>query len=114
MDRSDVGKAAIWRDRLRRFHASATTVSRFCQAEGVSVPTFYAWRKKLGSSGGARPVFKQVVVTPSVLVQPCLRVRLASGAEIEADAGNLELIRAVVGELARAECAFVAQENRTC
>ena len=89
------------------------TVARFCEVERVSQPSFYQWRKRLAAvddgARGARPVFQQVVVTPAV-GPPALRVRLASGAEIEVDAGHLEVIRAVVGELVRAECEFAGEE----
>jgi transposase-like protein len=118
MDRVESGKAAVWRDRLRRFRASGMTVARFCEFERVSQPSFYQWRRKLESRNSAaakaRPVFQQVVVAPAAAVSPGLRVRLASGAEIEVGAGNLEVIRAVVGELARAECEFAAEEDAAC
>lgn len=117
MGRAESGKAAVWRERLRRFRASGMTVARFCEVEGVSVPSFYQWRRKLDSiaaSPDARPVFQQVVVAPAAASRPGLRVRLASGAEIEVAGGNLELIRAVVGELARAECEFAAGEDPAC
>ena len=118
MGQSESGKAVEWRERLRRFDASGRTVQRFCQAEGVSVASFYAWRRKLdaahGARGGTRPVFQQVVVTPAARGASGLVVRLASGAEIEVGAGHLDVIRAVVGELARAECEFAAQEDVSC
>lgn len=111
MGRGVSGAAVVWRERLRRFRASGMTVARFCEVEGVSQPSFYQWRKRLADDSGrtARPVFQQVVVTPTV-GSPALRVRLASGTEIEVDAEHLEVIRAVVGELARAECEFAAEE----
>jgi len=114
MDRAESRKEAAWRDRLRRFRASGMTVARFCELERVSLASFYQWRRKLESRSGAaaRPVFQQVVVTPAVASG--LRVRLASGAEIEVAAGNLDVIRAVVGELARAECEFAAEEDAAC
>ena len=129
MARLETGKAAVWRERLRRFAASGMTVSRFCHAEGVSVPSFYQWRRKLSSAkaapassapataspaSAARPVFQQVVVTPGAAALAGVRVRLASGAEIEVAAGHLDAIRAVIGELARVECAFAAGEHGAC
>lgn len=39
--------AKLWQDRLRRFVASQSTVTQFCQNEGVSQPSFYKWKKKL-------------------------------------------------------------------
>jgi hypothetical protein len=84
----------------------------------VSQPSFYAWRRKLrgdaASAGELRPAFQPVVVTPAAVGAPGLVVRLASGAEIEVSAGHLEVIRAVVGELARVECAFAAGEDAAC
>ena len=113
MGRGESRAAVVWRERLRRFRASGLTVARFCEVEGVSQPSFYQWRKRLATvDDGARtgrPVFQQVVVTPGV-GSPALRVRLVSGTEIEVDAGHLEVIRAVVGELARAECEFAVEE----
>ena len=40
-----------WRDRLRRFTRSKLSVAEFCRREGVSVPSFYHWRKKLRATG---------------------------------------------------------------
>lgn len=136
MVRRETGKAAEWRERRRRFGASGMTVTRFCELEGVSAPSFYVWRRKLtagmarpatatptaaaapaattAAANTARPVFQQVVVTPGAAALAGVRVRLASGAEIEVAAGNLDAIRAVVGELARVECAFAAGEHGAC
>ena len=36
-----------WIERLQRFHNSNLTVAQFCQAEGVSVPAFYQWKRQL-------------------------------------------------------------------
>lgn len=43
----DLVKWEVWRRRLRAFDREDTPVSRFCQREGVSVATFYLWRRKL-------------------------------------------------------------------
>ena len=40
-------KWEVWRRRLRAFDREDTPVTRFCQREGVSVATFYLWRRKL-------------------------------------------------------------------
>lgn len=45
---SDVAKVALWRERLCRWEAAGVKTAEFCQAEGVSPPSFYAWRRKLG------------------------------------------------------------------
>ena len=44
---SDPQLARQWRDRLLRFERCPHTVSEFCQLEGYSAASFYAWRRKL-------------------------------------------------------------------
>lgn len=55
---SDPVKLAAWRERLKRFSSCGLAVTRFCAREGVSVASFYYWRKKLGANGrrGSRPL----------------------------------------------------------
>jgi hypothetical protein len=36
-----------WAERLARFVAAGQTVTAFCADEGVSVPSFYTWKRKL-------------------------------------------------------------------
>ena len=38
----------VWRDRLARYRKCSLTVKEFCRQEGVSDPSFYQWRKRLG------------------------------------------------------------------
>jgi hypothetical protein len=105
-------KAALWRDRFRRQSRSGLPVARFCSEEGVSVPSFYAWRKKMASPGPtsrstpkpacqrAAParVFQSLTVAAA---RPALSIRLPGGVELQVPAENLDLIRVVIGELAR-------------
>jgi hypothetical protein len=52
MSRSlDSTKPAVWRARFERFFDCGLAVARFCAREGVSVASFYLWRKKLGAHG---------------------------------------------------------------
>lgn len=124
--RSDTGKHAEWRERLERFSRSGLTVARFCGGEGVSVASFYHWRKKLGQAAprrrgpAGRGAFRQVAVVraPAAVVPagpagapagPALvpaasrvSIQLPCGTRIEVDAKQLDALRAVVGEVARA------------
>ena len=53
---TDGEKRWEWSERLRRFERCDLTVAAFCEAEGVSLPSFYQWRKRLGARGRqARP-----------------------------------------------------------
>ena len=116
---SDTGKHAEWRKRLERFSRSELTVARFCSGERVSVASFYHWRKKLGQAAlrrrvPARPgTFRQIAVVPAVsglvpalpTVVPAasrVSIQLPCGTRIEVDAEHLDVVRAVVGEVARA------------
>ena len=42
-------KTDFWRSALQRQPHSGLTVKDFCQSIGVSVPSFYAWKKKLNA-----------------------------------------------------------------
>ena len=109
--RPDAGIRAAWRKRLKRFSRSGLTVARFCGGEGVSVASFYHWRKKLGQAAlrrcaSGRPgVFRQVTVIPAAPVvissASSVSIRLPCGTRIEVDAEHLDAVRAVVGEVAR-------------
>jgi hypothetical protein len=37
----------LWLDRLNRQAASQLTVAEFCAREGVSLPSFYQWKRRL-------------------------------------------------------------------
>lgn len=48
MERGVAGaKRREWVDRLRRFSSLNVSVADFCDAEGVSVSSYYVWRRKL-------------------------------------------------------------------
>jgi len=47
MARKNTGEAELrWREILQRHAGSGVSVRAFCASEGVSQPSFYAWRKK--------------------------------------------------------------------
>lgn len=50
----DFRKVAEWRARFERFQRAGKSVAWFCRGEGVSVPSFYQWRKKLASASASR------------------------------------------------------------
>ncbi len=45
MNRTETAK--LWTERLQRFEQAQTAVAQFCNAEGVSQPSFYYWKRKL-------------------------------------------------------------------
>lgn len=57
-------QARAWEGLLRQFPASGLTIREFCRRRGVSEPSFYAWRRRLGG-GRAVPLFVPVRVAAS-------------------------------------------------
>jgi len=111
--RSGQDRVGVWGERLRRYERAGQTVADFCRREGVSVPSFYQWRKRLASSivqpstGATRrapqtPVFQQVMLTRGAVVA----VELPSGVRMELPAEQVQLVRAVVAELLEAEASY--------
>lgn len=41
-------KSQQWVDRLQRFQVLGQTAVDFCRDEGISLPSFYQWKRKLG------------------------------------------------------------------
>jgi hypothetical protein len=120
-------KVQEWTERLARYRNSEMSVAQFCDAEGVSSPSFYQWQRKLGkrsvsagsvkdsaASSTDRPgAFQAVQVTPSqplmaardlaaappAFTRPVLTVWLPGGIQVQV-ADNLPVISAVMRELA--------------
>ena len=57
-----------WRERLSEFEGSGLSVAGFCDSIGVSVKTFYKWRRKFRDEAAtSRSSFFLVVLEPSKL-----------------------------------------------
>jgi hypothetical protein len=99
----DRAKVALWRERLARSRTSDLSIAAFCQGEGVTTASYYAWRRKLGVAR-ARPAkpkqraFQQLVVSG---LAPALTARLPGGVELEIPSGQEAALRTVVSELVR-------------
>lgn len=77
-------RLALWQERLTRFAATDQTVAEFCRREGVSTPSFYQWKKKLGKKKLARqapPPF--VPLTLSMPRQQATTLTLPGGASLD-------------------------------
>ena len=72
----------LWADRLHRFGTAGTTVTAFCQAEGVSVPSFYHWKKQLAPTrvvASQAPTILPVRLTSAAQPAAAVEVVLATG-----------------------------------
>lgn len=75
---SDPVKVRQWKERLKRFGKSNQSVVKFCEAEGVSQPSFYQWKKKLAGGVNAKPA-RQPKRRKPTSAPAFHRVRISSG-----------------------------------
>lgn len=88
----------LWSGRLARFSAAEQSVAAFCATEGVSVNSFFYWKRRLAApsvpDGG--PLFLPVRVTPASPVE----VVLPSGALLRIAPGcDLAFVRSLLDAL---------------
>jgi hypothetical protein len=100
------GTRQAWIARLERFANGALTVAAFCRREGLSVPSFYYWKRQLAGD----------LASPSADTARLLPVRLApgpmpldlllpSGAILRLTPGcDLDFVRTVVATLGEPTC----------
>ena len=75
----------LWHQRMERFARCGLSIAAFCRSEGVSQPSFYAWRRRLHNES---PRFLPVRVIPpaaapvEVLLPSGCVLRLAPGCEL--------------------------------
>jgi transposase len=85
-----------WVERLARFRSAEQTVAAFCAAEGVSVPTFYQWKRTLAAEvpPAAPPTFVPVrIAAPAV---GPIELVLSGGAVVRFPAGTDPVVIAAV------------------
>jgi transposase len=76
-----VSRREAWGDRMRRYGRCQLTVAQFCRDEGVSVPSFYQWKRKLADSSEAKqPAFIPLATTKSLALAT---LKLPGGGLIE-------------------------------
>jgi len=104
------GRAA-WAERLARFAQSGLSPIQFCAAEGLALPSFYAWRRRLAADnpgpaarpGDAHPGPRLVPVSlgPAAAVE----LVLPGGAVLRLGPGcDLAFVRALIEALGGAPC----------
>jgi hypothetical protein len=123
----------VWSSRLRRFETCGLTVTKFCDDEGISVASFYHWRKRLATEKAdsklspacvpvrATPAIKKdsVPSLPFVPVQvrpaavAAIEIHLPNGARVCLPGGEAELLRVAIESAARAYGAILLEAG-TC
>lgn len=110
--KSDPAKLRQWTRRLKRFAKSESTVATFCRSEGVSVASFYQWKRKLTTQPGGKgrrlrrdqavDQAKSIAFEPVRIVDPevCTGVTVRLGDGIVVDLGHdASTIQRVVDQL---------------
>ena len=100
--RPDPTLQRLWRQRLQRFERSGLSVVAFCAKEGVSVPSFYAWRRRL-----RMPVEQAARLVPVRLFPGAAPVELVlpGGLVLRLQPGcDLDFVRSVVATLGERPC----------
>lgn len=95
-------KVREWRRRMARFERSQQSVAEFCRKEGVSAPSFYQWRKRLGQGAGVAEGasgFRPVRLVPSAGVV----VQWPGGTQLHVATSDPQTLRVVIGMLARVD-----------
>jgi hypothetical protein len=99
----------LWRQRLARFESSGLSAPAFCAQEGVPLPSFYAWRRRLNGPTAQRPTGPgpaDARFVPVRVADPApVEVRLASGATLRLAPGcDLDFVRSLVAALGGRPC----------
>ena len=107
-------KAVAWQQRVQRFAGAGMTLERFCKKEGVSVSSFYRWQRKVGEQpeiagdDERTPAFRAVHVTSDAT----MAIQLAGGTRVAVPAANLDVVRAVLGEILRHDAKLGCEGSR--
>ena len=113
LSRSRAATRQTWVERLARFPDSGLSPAQFCTQEGVSLPSFYAWKRRLATAardpatavppaGEAGPRLLPVrLPTPAALPE----LVLPGGAVLRIPPGSdLAWVRSLVEALGGAPC----------
>ena len=102
--RPDPALRALWQQRLTRFARSGLAAAAFCAQHNLSLPSFYAWRRRLRPTASTAeaprllPVQLLAASAPVELLLPGgLTLRLAPGCD-------LAFVRVLVGVLGTPSC----------
>lgn len=114
-------KSREWRRRLLRFEKYPSTIKEFCRREGVSEPSFYLWRKRLGMKDASKPTpahLRAPDESPAgfrpvrLLTASSLTAHLPGGMRMVVPMSEPDGLRAVVDALARVDAEL--REARPC
>ena len=77
----------FWQMAIEIWQASGMSVSKFCEAEGLSESSFYIWRKKLAQVDNAE-TDKQKKLSPSAFIEVAIPEDNPAALELILSSGN--------------------------
>jgi transposase-like protein len=81
-------KERFWRSKLRKWQSRGGSVREFCQREGLSEPSFYAWRKVIEERDGKLPANQAPAFLPMLVQQQAAQAGQAADFVIELHGGR--------------------------
>lgn len=106
--RSRADREQFWRDLIERQQQSGQSIREFCDSEGVSQPSFFAWRKRLRLENGqpqSRFVPVQIDMLDSVRRAGRIEILLSDGKCVRVQPGfDEQTLIAVLSVLERSPC----------
>jgi hypothetical protein len=94
-----LAKLEAWRKRLGRKSASRLSVAEFCRREGVSVQSFYYWKRRLGGPLAAQPAAFVPVRIVEAPASSSVEIELPNRARVRVP---LEIARERLAEIVQA------------
>ena len=77
----------FWQMAIETWQASGMSVSKFCEAEGLSESSFYIWRKKFAQADDAE-TGKQKKLSPSAFIEVAIPKNDPASLELVLSSGN--------------------------
>jgi hypothetical protein len=111
--RPDPALVDLWRQRLMRFERSSMSAVAFCVKEGVSTPSFYAWRQRLRQTPAQQATHPTVPPADVAHLVPVHVLPAAAPVEVVLPGGmvlrltpgcDLDFVRALVATLGERPC----------
>lgn len=113
LPRSRASARQDWVERLARFSSSGLRPAEFCAAEGVSLPSFYSWKRRLATESRSAATAATADPTPGPRLLPVrlpsapalVELVLPNGTVLRVPAGcDLGFLRSLVEALGDAPC----------
>lgn len=111
--RPDPALRLLWQERLERFERSGLSAPVFCAGQRLSLPSFYAWRRRLRQPPAERAARPAVAPADAARLVPIRVLPAATPVELALPGGavlrlapgcDLDFVRALIDTLGERPC----------